>query len=177
LTLILPFDLLALCLVNSEVNLAACGRSKSIPSKPVTLETIKSYKHTMKLYSIAAIAVACLLLAGCEACPHYNRTQVVGPNGMAVTPLPKKAYGSVKLYQDKSEVKGQYEVIGLLSVAGDAGDEPRFITAFLYRAADIGADGVIFTRGTQQAVASMGPWGTMNTSVQAVFRGEAIKLK
>src|SRR5215469_11034249 len=97
----------------------------------------------MKLPLIPLTLVAFTLL-GCEATRHYNRTQMV----TLQQSLPKKPYGTVKLYQAKEEVPGAYDVLAYLSVEGNAGEEAQFMKAFLYRAADIGADGVIFYRGS-----------------------------
>ncbi|MGA2867396.1 MAG: hypothetical protein ABSF95_23215 [Verrucomicrobiota bacterium] len=124
----------------------------------------------MKKNLIVIAALACLLL-GCEVCPHYNRIRVGTLTGGPVVALPKKEYGTVKLYQDKSEVTEKYEVIALMSLQGDPGDEPRFIKAFLYRAADLGADGVILYRGQTRGVS--GWYGI--TGVAAAYRAEAIR--
>jgi hypothetical protein len=97
---------------------------------------------------------------------------VVSFPGAPITTQPKKPYGSVKLYQDKSEITKKYEVMALMTLEGDAGDEARFVTAFLCRAADLGADGVILYRGPQQNVA--GPWWT--SGVHAAYRAEAIRF-
>jgi hypothetical protein len=140
-------------------------------------------KETMimrKTY-IAVFAVLMLIL-GCESTPHYNRTKVVTVG----TPLPKRPYGSVKLYQDKAEIPGVYDVIAIMSVEGKAGDEAAFIKAFLYRAADLGADAVIFQRVSIAAGVEGGGWAIgknggfglpVNPAQDAVYRGEAIHLK
>jgi hypothetical protein len=101
----------------------------------------KTHHNAMKKPLISFLAVLSLLL-GCESTPHYNRTKVVSLGA----PMPKKAYGTVKLFQSKGEVKGGYDVIALMSVEGKAGEEAEFIKAFLYRAADLGADAIIFYR-------------------------------
>lgn len=137
-------------------------------------------KPTIILSTILAVA----LLTGCESTPHYNRTKLI----LLSPALPKRPYGSVKFYQDKSELAGQnYEVIAFMSVSGDQGDEARFIKAFLYRAADVGADGIIFYRGD----AVVGKSGTdlfiagnrggfmlpSRTTLNGIYRAEAIKFK
>jgi hypothetical protein len=124
----------------------------------------------MKKHIIIIASVACLLL-GCEPCPHYNRIRAGSLTGGPIPSLPKKPHGEVKLYQDKSEVTEKYEVFAIMSLTGDPGDEPRFITAFLYRAADLGADGVILYRGPAQGVS--GWYGS--TGVAAAYRAEAIR--
>ena len=133
----------------------------------------------MKKTLIPLLVIASFLL-GCESTPHYNRTKVVTFS----QPLPKKPYGSVKLYQSKEEVQGSYDVIAMMSVEGKAGEEAQFIKAFLYRAADLGADAVILYRvslvaGTEGGwiVGKSGGFGLHNTTQDAVYRGEAIRLK
>ncbi len=76
----------------------------------------------MKATLIPVLAILTLVL-GCESTPHYNRTKLV----ILGTPLPKKPYGTVKLFQSKEEVSGSYDVIGLMSVEGGAGEEAAFI--------------------------------------------------
>ena len=78
----------------------------------------------MKKTLIPLLVIASFLL-GCESTPHYNRTKVVTFS----QPLPKKPYGSVKLYQSKEEVQGSYDVIAMMSVEGKAGEEAQFIKA------------------------------------------------
>src|ERR1039457_4640879 len=107
----------------------------------------------MKTPLIPILAVVSLLL-GCESTPHYNRTKVLTLG----TPLPKKPYGTVKLYQSKEEVPGNYDVIAMMSVEGNAGEEAAFIKAFLYRAADLGADGMILYRGSIAVGTEGGGW-------------------
>jgi hypothetical protein len=74
--------------------------------------------------------------------------------------------------------------MAILSVEGSAGDEAQFIKAFLYRAADLGADGVILYRvslaaGTQGVLVAGhgGGLGLSSPAQDAVFRGEAIHFK
>jgi hypothetical protein len=124
---------------------------------------------------IPLLAVAALLI-GCEVTEHYNRTKVV----TLTTPQPQRAYDSVKLYQNKEEVPGAYEILAIMSVEGKAGEEAQFIKAFLYRAADLGADAVILYRVSLAA----GPEGSggarsfsINPAQDAVYRGEAIHFK
>src|SRR5262245_53787653 len=107
----------------------------------------------MKKMFIPVLAVA-LLLVGCESTAHYNRTKVVTVG----TSLPKKPYGSVKLFEGKEEVPGKYDVIAIMSVEGNAGEEAAFIKAFLYRAADLGADAVILYRVSLAAGTGGGGW-------------------
>jgi hypothetical protein len=127
---------------------------------------------------------ACVLLTffGCESTPHYDRTKVVilGPV------YPKKPYGSVKLFQGKESVTGAYDVIALMTVDGSVGDEAAFLKAFLYRAADLGADAVIAERVSVVSGTGGGGWianrnggfGLPLTPQQnAFYRGEAIHFK
>ena len=131
---------------------------------------------------LSALLITACLLAGCESTPHYNRTKVV----TLIPGLPKKPVGAIRLYQDKSEVSGSYEIVSILTVEGSAGEEAAFIKAFLYRAADEGADALILYRGTVAAgvegggfiVNHNGGFGIPGKVIQdAVFRGEAIRMK
>jgi hypothetical protein len=128
---------------------------------------------------VAGLAILSLLL-GCESTPHYNRTKIV----MIGATLPKKPYGTVKLFQSKAEVTGSYDVIALMSVEGNPGEESAFIKAFLYRAADVGADAIILYRGGvvagQQGIGAggNGVFGFLESPSQdAVYRSEAIHFK
>lgn len=100
--------------------------------------------------------------------------------------LPKKPYGSVKLFENKSDVTGQYDVVALMTVEGNGGDEAAFVKAFLYRAADVGADGLILYRGSIAAGQQGGlflasPNGAIglptNPTQDEILRGEAIHFK
>lgn len=132
---------------------------------------------TLSLLSLA-------LLCGCgEPVTHYNRVQVASLTGQPVeVPHSKhgkvKPYGSVKTYFNKAEPLSHYEVISLLSVEGEAGDEARFLTAMQYRAADMGADGLIFYRETGMATDTVGGLipSTKNYT-RGVYRGEVIRYK
>ena len=132
--------------------------------------------------TLIPLVLVTTLLAGCESTPHYNRTKVVTMGELS----PKKPYGSVKLYQSKEEVPGSYDVIAIMSVEGKAGEEAQFIKAFLYRAADLGADAVILHRVSLAAGTEGGGWILgkgggfglpYKTTQDAVYRGEAIRLK
>ncbi len=75
-------------------------------------------------------------------------------------------------------------LIPILAVASLLlGCESTLIKAFLYRAADLGADGVIFYRGSLAAGTEGGGWlgggfgRAVKPSQDAVYRGEAIHLK
>ena len=132
---------------------------------------------------IFLITVA-LTLVGCqEPTRHYDRTEVVALE----SPRPKKRYGSVKFYQSKADVPGHYDIIAILSVEGKAGEEAAFIKAFLYRAADLGGDGVIFYRVSVAGGTESGGWtigfgqnrdsgSPLKLSQDGVYRGEVIHL-
>ncbi len=73
-----------------------------------------------------------------------------------------------------------------MSVEGNAGEEAQFIKAFLYRAADVGADAIIFYRGNVVAGQGGGAWIAgakggfglpTNPTQDAVYRAEAIHFK
>jgi len=86
-----------------------------------------------------------------EPVPHYDRTQVATLTGAPAKVSRKqqgtiKPYGSVKFYARATDVPRPYTTIAILIVKGDPGDEAHFITAFLYRAADLNADAVIMDR-------------------------------
>jgi hypothetical protein len=126
---------------------------------------------------ISALAIA-LLCIGCESTPHYNRTKVL-MMGQALT---KKPYGSVKLYEHKEDVPAPYDVMAIMTVDGSSGEEALFMKAFLYRAADMGADGVIFYPGREHGVLqpgwfAYGYWSPARISPERAYRGEAIHFK
>jgi hypothetical protein len=76
---------------------------------------------------------------GCEPVHHYNRLQVASfEQG-----LPRRPYGSVKVFREASDVDRPYEVVGEMSCEASAGDEAGILNAMLYRAADMGADGLL----------------------------------
>ena len=135
--------------------------------------------RTLALLSLVSLAA---LITGCESTPHYDRTKTVN----LLPPLPKRPHDSVKLFQDKSEVTQPYEVIQLMSVQGGVGDEAAFVKAFLYHAADVGADGVILYRGNTigGATGGAGYFGggggfiaPKELSQSGSYRGEAIHFK
>jgi hypothetical protein len=152
--------------------------SCSFNGKEAVVKLLRDVNDYMKKHALVLVSLVGLVL-GCEPCPHYNRIQATSIAGTPIKkPSPdKKPYGTVKLFQDKAEVSRAYDVIGLMTLEGSAGDEARFITAFLYRGADMGADGVILYRGTPMGVASTGPWGIQMNTVMISYRGEAIRFK
>ncbi len=142
---------------------------------------------TMRKTIIPLLAVLSVFLGCAEPTPHYNRTKVL----TFEKPLPKKPYGTVKLIQSQTpygsvqnEVEGKYDVMALMTVEGHAGEEAAFIKAFLYRAADLGADALILYRGDvvggqegMAIAAKNGAFGFTNPSQDAVYRGEAIHFR
>jgi hypothetical protein len=80
---------------------------------------------------------------GCEPVRHYNRLQIA----TFEQGLPRRPYGSVKVFREPSDVNRQYEVIGEMSCEGSAGDEAGILNAMHYKAADMGADGVLLNDG------------------------------
>ena len=126
---------------------------------------------------IFIIAIAALIM-GCESTPHYNRTHVL----MMGQALPKKPYGSVRLYEHKQDVTGSYDLMAIMTVEGNAGEEALFMKAFLYRAADIGADAVIFYREQEHAQVqgawfAYGYFSPAKITTECAYRGEAIHFK
>jgi hypothetical protein len=136
--------------------------------------------------------VMALFVAGCaEPCPHYYRTNVVSITGQPTEILSNqygkiRPYGSVKFFESKEEVTNAYDVVAIMTVSGKPDEEAKFIRAFLYRTADLGADGVIFERvslsrkieGGGWVVGQNGGFGLpAHSSEEAVYRGEAIHFK
>lgn len=135
-----------------------------------------------RLLTLLLPTVLCLVV-GCEPVTHYNRTQVASLTGQPMEVAHSKhgkvkPYGSVKTFFSKSEVLCKYDIIALLSVEGEAGDEARFLTAMQYRAADLGADGLIFSRETGMATDMTGGLvPSSKTYTRGVYRGEAIRFQ
>jgi hypothetical protein len=91
--------------------------------------------------TIGIFLVISWLTAGCEPVRHYNRLQVASFAG-PIKPI-RKPYGTVQVFPTPTDVKRQYEVIGMLSCEGSAGEEAAIVNAMLYRAADMGGDGIL----------------------------------
>ena len=87
------------------------------------------------------ILFSVLILSGCAPCQHYNRLQVAAFYGSA-KPV-KKPYGTVIPFDTPNDVKRSYRVIGFMSCEGSVGEEGGILKAMLYRAADMGADGIL----------------------------------
>jgi hypothetical protein len=133
----------------------------------------------MKKMIIPVLAVLSLIL-GCESTPHYNDTKIA-----VLQKYPKKPYGSVKLFQSKPDASVKYDVTAFMSIQGNAGEEAAYINAFLYRAADIGADAIIFyrsmTAGEEGGAWFMGTKGGFGLPTkptqEGVYRAEAIHFR
>jgi hypothetical protein len=129
------------------------------------------------------VFVAALLLAlivGCEPCKHYNRLQVVRYMGA----LPAKPYGTVRPYQTAQEVGRPFETMGFMSCEAPAADEAAVLKAMLYRAADMGADGVLLnptplSGGTTAAdLDSRVGWAAViGNGDDRAYRAQAIRFK
>lgn len=89
---------------------------------------------------VALISIVSLLCLGCtEPTPHYNRLSAAS----FMKPLEKREYGTVKVFQTDEDISKPYETIGMLSCEGSPGEEAGIIKAMLYRAADMGGDGIL----------------------------------
>jgi len=91
--------------------------------------------------AISLILGTLLLCGSGEPCPHYNHVQTAAFYG-TVKP-PKKPYGSIIPYNTPADAGRPYRVIGFMSCEGSVGDEASILKAMLYRAADMGADGIL----------------------------------
>jgi len=96
---------------------------------------------TMKKPFLATTLTAVALLTACEPTRCYNRLQVAPFAGAG----PKKPYGTVEAFQTAADVKRPFKVVGLMTCEGSAEEEGQIVKAMLYRAADLGADGVLLT--------------------------------
>lgn len=135
--------------------------------------------------SLAAIALTALLM-GCEPCRHYNRLQVVAYSGPVKAEAPaRKPYGTIKPYDTAQDVGKPFEVIGLMSMEGPAADEATVLKAMLYRAADMGADGIILnpaTMGSQpqsetKVDVRVGWAAFIGNGSDRAYRAQAIRFK
>lgn len=126
------------------------------------------------------VALACLVGA-CAPVHHYNRLQVA-----EYTKLPRKPYHTVKVFQTADDVKRQYEVVGMMSCEGSAGEEAGILNAMLYRAADMGADAIILNVprvGAEDVSAvrvnvKVDGWAALTGSGnQRAYRAQAIRFK
>jgi hypothetical protein len=135
---------------------------------------------------ILFLFLAAFVFSGClEPCPHYNRLQVATFYG-AGKPI-KKPYGTIKPYYTSADVPHPFEGIAFMSCEGSQGEEGAILKAMLYRAADMGADGILLDAGkigqenTERKDVNInfkGGWmaliGNGNT---CAFRAQAIRFK
>jgi hypothetical protein len=132
------------------------------------------------------LILGAVLLSGClEPCPHYNRLQVATFYGPEKPD--KKPYGTVRPFYTAEEVKQPYEAIGFMSCEGSVAEEGAILKAMLYRAADMGADGILLNPGkisqenaNQQSQNINVKWGWMalvGNGSTCAFRAQAIRFK
>ena len=127
-----------------------------------------------------AVCTFGLLVTACEPVPHYNRLQVA----TLVGNLPKKSHLDIKTYMSPSDIAGKYQVVGILSCEGSAGEEAGIINAMLYRAADLGGDGVLLGTGSMSGEEVKGSsvnvrlgWAALiGGGDQRAYRAEVIRL-
>ena len=93
----------------------------------------------MRHLSLLAPLFLVLCFSGCEPCRHYNRLQVVTYAARA----PRRPYGTIQPYQNAHDVGRPFDVVGFMSCEAPAADEAAVLKAMLYRAADMGGDGVL----------------------------------
>jgi hypothetical protein len=124
-------------------------------------------KTTLILLVLAA------LMWGCEPCPHYNRLQVAAFYGPGQDPVPKPRTAVVP-FDTPAEVGRPYRAIGFMSCEGSVGEEGGILKAMLYRAADMGADGIILNanRISQEPISPNGQ--KLNINVTTGLVGEMI---
>jgi hypothetical protein len=101
---------------------------------------IKKNSGTLRLF-LLVVAFAFLGTA-CEPVPHYNRLKAASFLKPDANPE-AKPYGSVAVFQTANDVKQPYDLVGILSCEGSAAEEAPILNAMLYRAADMGGDGVL----------------------------------
>ena len=147
------------------------------------------------LFSLALSGVLCGCAEGnklIEPCPHYNRLQIATFYGTN-QPI-KKPYGTAVPFYNPSEVGHPYQAIAFMSCEGKMSEEAGILKAMLYRAADLGADGILLNArgvGQQETMPNAeGPrsgeninvnirWGWMSAlgGDRYVFRAQAIRFK
>lgn len=127
------------------------------------------------------IAIAFLLTA-CEPCKHYNRLSVVSYVGKSE----RKPYGTIRPYHSESEIGRPYEAAGFMGCEATAGDEAAVLKAMLYRAADMGADGLLLNApgvaseklDSDQRLDIRWSWMTLiGSGNQRLYRAQAIRFK
>lgn len=140
----------------------------------------------MKIASLAGLSLSLLLLVACEPCKHYNRLQVVAYTGpVKAAKAERKPYGSIRPYNNAKEIGRNFEVIGFMSCEASAADEAAVLKAMLYRAADMGADGVLLNPAPISAESTSANridvrlgWAAMiGNGDNREYRGQAIRFK
>ena len=109
--------------------------------------------------AISMLVLLALVVSGCAPCRHYNRLEVATFYGQSPHPK-KKRYGTVLPFQAPEDVKRPYEAIGWMSCEGKMSEEGGILNAMLYRAADMGADGIILNPEIRKI--SQEPIGSQN---------------
>ena len=131
-------------------------------------------------FAVVLLALACFA-SGCEPVRHYNRLQIAPFFGS----LPRRQYGTVKVFQTVDDIKRPYEVVGMMSCEGSAAEEAAIVNAMLYRAADMGADGLLLNSARAGAEDVSGNkvdvrvgWMTLlGNGNQRAYRAQAIRFK
>lgn len=139
----------------------------------------------MKQYPLTIAATLLLLAAGCEPVQHYNRVR----SAPFMAAQPKIPVSSVHVYQTAEEIKAKYEVVALFTVDGDAADEAAMLNAMLYRAAAIGANGLLLNPPRATAGEDPGTSNNQNMNIRLgwaalidsngnrrIYRAQAIKV-
>lgn len=129
-----------------------------------------------------------LVLTACEPCRHYNRLQVAAFAGATERKPGTGDRTTVKVFWTLEEVKQSYQVVGLLTCEGDVSEEAAILNAMCYRAADMGADGLLLAvpppNGIQtsptvsQRIDVRIGWAALlgdNNSTRRAFRAQVIK--
>lgn len=120
-------------------------------------------------------------MCGCEPVPHYNRLQVAAYGGR----VPRHAYGTVQVFQTPADIKRPFDIVGLMSCEGSAADEAGIVNAMLYRAADLGADGILLNPASNASEEVAGNrievrigWAAIvGNGNQRAYRAQAIRFK
>ena len=134
------------------------------------------------LRSVVLLCAVGLFAVGCEPVRHYNRLQVAAYAGHTT----RKPYGSASVFQKVEDIKRPYEVIGMLSCEGSVGEEAGILNAMLYRAANMGGDGVLLGVPTASAenlsagnrIDLLSGWAaTVGSGNRRAYRAQVIRFK
>ena len=127
-----------------------------------------------------------VFITACEPCPHYRRLEVAAFSGPEkVDKSARKPYGTIQPYEKVEDIGRPYKVIGFMSCEGSAAEEAAILKAMLYRAADMGADGILLNPNKVGAEdvkgesinVQMGLWGMIGSGNRRAYRAQAIKFK